>query len=159
MEIKQIKNFDKIIDKHQGEWDNLENEEVACKKRISNMENGLRQLIAKSAEEPNPELEKMIKNVENKLNDFEESQSALEIQLSHKNESISELKTEKDELVKRSLIRLYSKIKKDHENVNKDYERYIKLSTRAREERHGLESKMMNLRLLIYKNYNVRLME
>ncbi|MGF7118825.1 hypothetical protein [Methanobacterium oryzae] len=54
-------------------------------------------------------------------------------------------------------MKLHSKLKKDHQKVNTDHDKYVELYTKAREERHILERKMMNLKSIVYKNYKIRL--
>ena len=48
-------------------------------------------------------------------------------------------------------------MKKDYQKVNENHDKYVELYTQAREERHLIERKMMNLKSLVYKNYKVRL--
>ncbi|MDI6724573.1 MAG: hypothetical protein QMD61_07995 [Methanobacterium sp.] len=54
-------------------------------------------------------------------------------------------------------MKLHSDIKKHHQKVNEDHDRYVELYTKAREERHVLERKMMNIKSIVYKNFKVRL--
>lgn len=72
-------------------------------------------------------------------------------------ENIIDLEDEKDELIRKCLMKLHIEIKKHQKKVDEDHDRYVELYTQAREERHVLERKMMNLKSIVYKNYKVRL--
>ena len=54
-------------------------------------------------------------------------------------------------------MKLNYDIKKHHKKVNEDHDKYVELYTKAREERHILERKMMNIKSIVYKNFKVRL--
>lgn len=54
-------------------------------------------------------------------------------------------------------MKLHADMKKNHRQVNEDHDKYVDLYTRAREERYNIERKMMNLKVLIYKSYKIRL--
>jgi hypothetical protein len=81
----------------------------------------------------------------------------LEIQISDKNKDLNSLIEERDKISKHCLMNLHTKMKKDYQKVNEDHEKYVDLYTQAREEKSAIERKMINLKFLVYKNYNVRL--
>lgn len=147
-----------MLIKHRKEWKYLEDKEILSKQSLSYAEKELEKLKVKSNNNPNePQLKDEIKNAESKIHYIEKNQATLKAKISKENKIIDDLQKKKDELIKKSLIKLHAKIKKDRNKLNEDHDKYVKLYQKAREERHILESKMMNLRLLIYKNYKVRL--
>ena len=77
--------------------------------------------------------------------------------ISEKNETITELNREKDDLIKKCLMKLHADMKKSHRKVTEDHDKYVELYTQAREERYSIERKMRNLKVLVYKNYKMRL--
>ena len=77
--------------------------------------------------------------------------------ISEKNESITELTHEKDDLIKKCLMKLHADMKKNHRKVIEDHDKYVDLYTQAREERYSIERKMRYLKVLVYKNYKIRL--
>jgi hypothetical protein len=82
---------------------------------------------------------------------------ALEDQISTKNIDINDLTEEKNMIIKKCLMNLHTQMKKDYQKVNENHDKYVELYTQAREERHVIERKMMNIKSLVYKNYKVRL--
>ncbi len=68
-----------------------------------------------------------------------------------------ELQTERDELVKKSLMILHSTMKKEHQKADEEHARYVELYTQERAKKHDLERKMMNLKMMVYKSYGLRL--
>lgn len=93
---------------------------------------------------------KTLDTTKNKLN-------TLKDQISDKSAHINKLSEEKDNIIKKCLTNLHAQMKKDYKKVNESHDRYVKLYTQAREERHMIERKMLNLKSLVYKNYKVRL--
>ncbi len=77
--------------------------------------------------------------------------------ISEKNENITELNREKDDLIRKCLMKLHADMKKSHRKVTEDHDKYVELYTQAREERFSIERKMRNLKVLVYKNYKMRL--
>lgn len=152
--MEEIENIDKKITCYQNELDNLENKEVTNGNNIIDTENELNEIKENSTNNVD---NLTLKKVEHKLSNLEKRRIALETQISEKNENIQDLNHEKDELIKKCLMKLHTEMKKNHKKVNEDHDRYIGLYTKAREERHGIERKMMNLKVLVYKNYKIRL--
>ena len=91
------------------------------------------------------------------MNDLEERHVKITTQISEKNESLSELTHKKDDLIKKCLMKLHADMKKNYRQVSEDHDKYVELYTKAREERHSIERKMRNLKVLVYKNYKIRL--
>ena len=54
-------------------------------------------------------------------------------------------------------MKLHADMKKSHRKVTEDHDKYVELYTQAREERYSIERKMRNLKVLVYKNYKIRL--
>jgi len=98
-----------------------------------------------------------IKKEESKLTGLENDYELVEKQIQKTIGNINDLEFKKDELTKKCLMKLHSDIKKHHQKVNEAHDIYVELYTKAREERHVLERKMMNLKSIVYKNYKVRL--
>ena len=54
-------------------------------------------------------------------------------------------------------MKLHADMKKNHRKVIEDHDKYVDLYTQAREEKYSIERKMRNLKVLVYKNYKIRL--
>jgi len=52
---------------------------------------------------------------------------------------------------------LHSSLKKEHQEADKQHARYVELYTQERAKKHEIERKMMNLKMMVYKNYGLRL--
>lgn len=141
--------MDNKISGYQRELENLENRISVTKNEMLDLNKNMGN---KDKNGSKKEIEEGIK-----LNDLKKQCTLLESQISEKNGCITNLKDEKDELIKKCLMKLHSDMKKDHQKVNEDHDRYVELYTKAREERHVLERKMMNLKSIVYKNYKLRL--
>ncbi len=83
--------------------------------------------------------------------------SDLDIKISEKTVTLKELQTERDEVVKKSLMMLHSSLKKEHQRADKEHARYVELYTKERAKKHEIERKMMNLKMMVYHNYGLRL--
>ncbi|MGZ7043819.1 MAG: coiled-coil domain-containing protein [Methanobacterium sp.] len=144
--MEEIKEFDKKIDLEQNNLTDMESKKNDLNKKIADLNNEL-----KSCEPSNnSSIKKSLKVQKEKLDD-------LEIQISNKNEDINSLIEEKNTIIKKCLMNLHAKIKKDYQKVNEDHDKYVDLYTQAREDKHVIERNIMNLKFLVYKNYNVRL--
>jgi chromosome segregation ATPase len=141
--MDEINKIDEKIAINKGKLNDLEDKKGILVKKIASLKEELENGNASS-------VKKNIKTEENKLN-------TLQDQISDKNADIKELVEEKDMIIKKCLMNLHSKMKKDYQKVNENHDRYVELYTQAREERHVIERKMMNLKSLVYKNYKVRL--
>ena len=150
----EVKKIDKKIDNYRNELVDLDNKKTINTNDIVNSENELGELKEKFTNNID---NLTIKEAKKKLNNLEKRHITLKKQISEKNENIIDLTHEKDELIKKCLMNLHAKMKKNHRQVNKDHDKYVELYTKAREERHSLERKMMNLKVLVYKNYKIRL--
>ncbi len=141
--MDEVNEIDEKIAINKGKLTDLEDKKAILVKKIvslkEELENGNDSSVKKNVE-----------TEENKLN-------TLEDQISNKNADIKKLVEEKDMIIKKCLMNLHSKMKKDYQKVNENHEKYVELYTQAREERHLIERKMMNLKSLVYKNYKVRL--
>jgi chromosome segregation ATPase len=141
--MDEINKIDEKIAINKGKLNDLEDKKGILVKKIASLKEELENGNASS-------VKKNIKTEENKLN-------TLQDQISDKNADIKELVEEKDMIIKKCLMNLHSKMKKDYQKVNENHDKYVELYTQAREERHVIERKMMNLKSLVYKNYKVRL--
>lgn len=156
--MEEIKNIDKKITCCQSELNNLENKDTINGNSIKDIEDNLKMLKENFKNDmENLTLKNNIETAENKLNDLEKFNTSLKTKISEKNEDITGLNQEKDDLIKKCLMKLHADMKKNHRKVNEDHDKYVELYTKAREERHSIERKMMNLKVLVYKNYKIRL--
>ena len=112
------------------------------KEKLPGSNNGVKLKIDKG----NAELNKLLNTV-----------SILDNEISEKNLAKDEIQTERDELVKKSLMILHSTMKKEHQKADEQHARYVELYTQERAKKHDLERKMMNLKMMVYKNYGLRL--
>ncbi len=86
-----------------------------------------------------------------------DSLAQIDEKISEKNSALDEVQTERDELVKKSLMILHSTMKKEHQKADEEHARYVDLYTQERAKKHDLERKMMNLKMMVYKSYGLRL--
>ncbi|MGZ7116589.1 MAG: coiled-coil domain-containing protein [Methanobacterium sp.] len=144
--MEEIKEFDKKINLEQNNLTDMESKKNDLNKKIADLNNELKGCKPSN----NSSIKKSLKVQKEKLDD-------LEIQISNKNEDINSLIEEKNTIIKKCLMNLHAKIKKDYQKVNEDHDKYVDLYTQAREDKHVIERNIMNLKFLVYKNYNVRL--
>lgn len=156
--MEEIKNINKKIADCQNELNSLENKDVLNKNSIVAAEDKLKNLKENFTEDVGDStLKKNIKTAETELNSLEEHHIAIKTQISEKSDDINELDHKKDELIRRCLMKLHADMKKKYRKVSEDHDRYVDLYTKAREEQHSIERKMRNLKVLVYKNYKIRL--
>ena len=115
---------------------------LELKEKLPGSNNGVEIKIEKG----NSELKKLLDSV-----------SLLDNKISEKNLAKNEIQTERDELVKKSLMILHSTMKKEHQKADEEHARYVELYTQERAKKHDLERKMMNLKMMVYKTYGLRL--
>lgn len=130
-----INDIDKKIDFNQDQLSDLKSKKVVLLNDIASLK-----------KEDKEKIESQLKKLD-----------TLENKISIKDTELKNLKEEKDTIIKKCLMNLHTKMKKDYKKVNEDHDQYVELYTQAREERHSIERKMMNLKSLVYKNYKVRL--
>ena len=94
---------------------------------------------------------------QSELEKLSEILSKLENQISEKKSEKNDVQVKRDELVKKSLMILHSTMKKEHQKADKEHARYVELYTKERAKKHDLERKMMNLKMMVYKSYGLRL--
>jgi hypothetical protein len=134
----------------------LESERTDSQLKVSKAEDKLMELKEKlpgsnngveiKIEKGNSELKKLLNSV-----------SLLDNKISEKTSAKDEIQTERDELVKKSLMILHSTMKKEHQKADEEHARYVELYTQERAKKHDLERKMMNLKMMVYKTYGLRL--
>jgi hypothetical protein len=134
----------------------LESERTDSQLKVSKAEDKLMELKEKlpgsnngveiKIEKGNSELKKLLNSV-----------SLLDNKISEKTSAKDEIQTERDELVKKSLMILHSTMKKEHQKADEQHAHYVELYTQERAKKHDLERKMMNLKMMVYKNYGLRL--
>lgn len=146
----EVNKIDKKIDYNNERLLDLEKEKTIFKNNILAAENELNNLEGDSNNGKDYSIKKNIIDTENMLDDIEN-------QILQKNRDIHDLNEKKDEIIKKCLMKLHSEMKNDHKKVNEDHDKYVDLYTKAREERHNIERKMVYLKSLVYKNYKVRL--
>jgi seryl-tRNA synthetase len=161
--ISNINEFLKTFLESAGKMDEINRMD----KKIMNMQNKLKDIENKKTVLINKigVLKKELENSDqNDTSSIKESLEAeeyklktLESQISDKNADINSLVEEKNIIIKKCLMKLHTQMKKDYQKVNEDHDKYVDLFTQAREDKHIIERKIMNLKFLVYKTYNVRL--
>jgi hypothetical protein len=154
---EEIKRIDEQITIYQNELNNLENKDTITTNNITNTEEELKHLKENLKENNSSSSLKDIESVETKLNDLETDHAKLKTMISEKNETITNLTHEKEDIIKKCLMKLHADMKKNYRQVAEDHDKYVELYTKAREEQHSIERKMRNLKVLVYKNYKIRL--
>ena len=154
--IKEITNFDEKIIIYENELNALESERTDSKLEVSKVEDKLIDLNEKLSGSNNGVALKIEKsNVE--LKKLMDCLSELDDKISEKTIAKEQTTTDRDELVKKSLMILHSTMKKEHQKADEEHARYVELYTQERAKKHDLERKMMNLKMMVYKSYGLRL--
>jgi hypothetical protein len=134
----------------------LESERTDSQLKVSKAEDKLLELKEKLPGSNNG-VEIKIEKGNSELKKLLDSVSLLDNKISEKNLAKNEIQTERDELVKKSLMILHSTMKKEHQKADEEHARYVELYTQERAKKHDLERKMMNLKMMVYKTYGLRL--
>jgi len=134
----------------------LESERTDSQLKVSKAEDKLLELKEKLPGSNNG-VEIKIEKGNSELKKLLDSVSLLDDKISEKNLTKNEIQTERDELVKKSLMILHSTMKKEHQKADEEHARYVELYTQERAKKHDLERKMMNLKMMVYKTYGLRL--
>ena len=134
----------------------LESERTDSQLKVSKAEDKLLELKEKLPGSNNG-VEIKIEKGNSELKKLLDSVSLLDDKISEKNLAKDEIQTERDELVKKSLMILHSTMKKEHQKADEEHARYVELYTQERAKKHDLERKMMNLKMMVYKTYGLRL--
>lgn len=131
--------MDKRIINMQNQLKDMENKKAILIKKIEKYKHNSASSIKESSE-----------SVESKLN-------LLKTQISDKDADIKSLVEEKNMIIKKCLMKQHAQMKKDYQKAAEDHDKYVDLFTQAREEKHIIERKIMNLKFLVHKTYNIRL--
>ena len=154
--IKEINNFDEKIIDYENQLNALESDRTNSQLKVSKAEEKLQELTENLKGSNNGVQNKIDKSHE-EIKKLLAGQSNLDVMISEKTIAMDELQTERDELVKKSLMILHSTMKKEHQKADKEHARYVELYTQERAKKHDLERKMMNLKMMVYKSYGLRL--
>jgi hypothetical protein len=155
---EEISNFDMTISKYKNELIILKNNKATVLENISQKKELISKLKLKSSNSlEDSDRDNKLKNMQSQVNDFQEKTNLLDSQLSQKEEIIHHFEKEKDELIKKSLLNLHFKIKKDCEKVSEEHDHYVDLYTKARAEKHALERKLVNIKMIVSQEYGLRL--
>jgi hypothetical protein len=133
----------------------LESERTDSQLKVSKAEKTITELKEKLPSNNGVELK--IEECDAELKELLDNISILDNQITEKNSIKDETQLERDELVKKSLMILHSTMKKEHQKADKEHARYVELYTKERAKKHDLERKMMNLKMMVYKSYGLRL--
>ena len=156
--IDEIKVFDKKINEYEIELTSLKDEELISKKYVFSAENEITKLEEEiQKNQGNNGFEEKVKTEKEKIHELETSLSALENRISEKDSAISHLKMEKEELIKNSLLNLHSHIKKEYKKIDAEHKKYLELCNQTKEKRYGLERELLSLKMLVYRQYKLRL--
>lgn len=156
--IEEIEVFDKKINKYETELTSLKDEELVSKKYVFSAEDELTKLEEEiQKNQGNNGFEEQIASEKEKIHELETGLSALENRISEKDAVISHLKTEKEELIRKSLLNLHSHIKKEYKKVDAEHKKYLELCNQTKEKRYGLERELLSLKMLVYREYKLRL--
>jgi len=154
--IKEIHNFDEKIINYENDINALESERTDSQLEVSKVED---QIIELKEELPNSNngVELKIEKWNMDLKKLLDSLSELDTNISKKTIEMDKTLIERDELIKKSLMILHSTMKKEHQKADEEHARYVELYTQERAKKHDLERKMMNLKMMVYKSYGLRL--
>jgi seryl-tRNA synthetase len=134
----------------------LESERNDSLLKVSKTEDKLQELKEKLSGSNNGVETKIEKGTAD-LKKLLDSLSQLDNKITEKTCERDGIQTERDELVKKSLMILHSTMKKEHQKADEEHARYVELYTQERAKKHDLERKMMNLKMMVYKSYGLRL--
>jgi chromosome segregation ATPase len=153
--IKEISNFDEKLINYENELNTLESERTDSQLKVSKTEDTIIELKEQLPSSNGVELK--IEKCDAQLKTLLDSLALLNNQITEKNGIKNDVQLERDELVKKSLMILHSTMKKEHQKADEEHARYVELYTKERAKKHDLERKMMNLKMMVYKSYGLRL--
>ena len=104
----------------------LESERTGSQLKVSKAEDKLLELKEKLPGSNNG-VEIKIEKGNSELKKLLDSVSLLDNKISEKNLAKNEIQTERDELVKKSLMILHSTMKKEHQKADEEHARYVEL--------------------------------
>ena len=154
--IKEIHNFDEKITNYENEINALESERTDSRFEVSKVEDKILELKEELQDSNNGVQLKIEKN-NLKLNKLLDCLSTLDTKISETTITMDKTLIERDELIKKSLMILHSTMKKEHQKADEKHAHYVELYTQERAKKHDLERKMMNLKMMVYKSYGLRL--
>ena len=146
----------KNLSTYENELNALESERTDSQLKISKTEDKLTELKEKLPGSNNG-IKTKIEKSNDELNKLLNTVSLLDNQITDKTIAKDEIQTKRDELVKKSLMILHSTMKKEHQKADEQHAHYVELYTQERAKKHDLERKMMNLKMMVYKSYGLRL--
>ncbi|MDI6643980.1 MAG: hypothetical protein QME14_02895 [Methanobacteriaceae archaeon] len=108
--------------------------------------------------EDDAELEKLLKNLEIEISELKQNKEDVENQIVEKEKEIETTKKEKEEIIKKSLIKLHEDLKRDYKDADEDKAKYMELYREMKDKMSILDKKIMYLKLIVSKNYDLRLL-
>jgi chromosome segregation ATPase len=157
--LSEIKDFDESISGFKLELDGLETMEIHYETSISKAGSKLEELNEKFLITPSDfDLEKRIKKLKIKIKELKESQNKIEEDINSKNENIQDLIKKKHVIIKKNLLKLHSDMKEDYKKADEDHTRYMELMRKSKENMNVIDRKIMYIKFLVHKNYDLRLL-
>jgi len=108
--------------------------------------------------ENDSEMEKLLKSMETEIDELKRNKEDVEKRIVQKKDEIDTANKEKDEIVKKSLIKLHENLKREYKDADSDRAKYMEMYREMKDKMSALDKKIMYLKLMVSKNYDLRLL-
>ncbi|AXV37745.1 MAG: hypothetical protein KO217_00600 [Methanobacteriaceae archaeon] len=148
-----------IINNSEDELSKLKSLKVKNDDIVLNTADKIIKLKEKLLEKENDsEMEKLLKNLETEIDELKQNKEDVEKRIVQKKDEIDTANKEKDEIVKKSLIKLHEDLKREYKDADSDRAKYMEMYREMKDKMSALDKKIMYLKLMVSKNYDLRLL-
>ncbi|MGC9517291.1 MAG: hypothetical protein ACP5C3_06310 [Methanomicrobiales archaeon] len=150
--------MEKSIKKFEDELSKLESKKVIHDDKVINTAEKIIELKENLLSNDDPEMKKLLKTLEKDVDDLKNIDKDFVKEIDLKKEEINSITKQKDEIIKKSLIKLHEDMKREYKQTDLDRAKYMELYRSKKDKMSVLDKKIMYLKLLISKNYDLRLL-
>jgi len=156
---EKVKNIENSINVFEEELDKLKSLKVKHDEGILNTTNKILDLKERLLEKENDlEMEKLLNNLEIEIGELKQNKEDVERQILEKQKELDLTNKEKDEIIKKGLIKLHEDLKRDYKDADSDRAKYMEMYREMKDKMSVLDKKIMYLKLIVSKNYDLRLL-
>lgn len=157
--LEKVKNIENSINIFEEELDKLKSIKVKHDDGVLNTADKILKLKEKLLEKENDlEMKKLLKNLEIEIGELKQNKEDVEKQILEKQKELDLTNKEKDEIIKKSLIKLHEDLKRDYKDADSDRAKYMEMYREMKDKMSVLDKKIMYLKLVVSKNYDLRLL-
>ncbi|GAB4307259.1 MAG: hypothetical protein Kow0019_02820 [Methanobacteriaceae archaeon] len=157
--LEQVITIENSVNKFEEELSALNSLKVKHDDKVLNTANEILKLKEKLLEkEDDAKLEKLLKKLEIEISELKQNKEDVENQIVEKEKEINRINQKKEEIIKKSLIKLHEDLKRDYKEADKDKAKYMEMYREMKDKMSVLDKKIMYLKLIVSKNYDLRLL-